>query len=371
MTNQLDTGIFCTPESSSFFAWHFSNFKDFDPAQAGHYMTVESYKVSHHEKKIACLQIPYPWNKNFESLVDELYDDSDHILILGAELHEATVDFIRRYNKKKISFFVCGFLDKRLDSSPVYQYLDWFTTSVHFYKNVKPWFLDKHLHPWQTKPYYFDALLGRKKYHRDFAYNFIQENLKDQGVTTYINDIKTNFTDTSSDHWIWEDKGLEGHANVQWTCDMIEYYGHRMSLSQVIPLDVYNKTAYSLVAETNWNNDFVFFTEKTVKPILGKRLFIMVGHMHALRRLRNLGFRTFGDIIDESYDNIEGADQRFAKALEQLEYLCSMPQDQILEKVKPIAEYNYQHMLDINWYELYFRVHFEKYFTKPLLQKQS
>jgi hypothetical protein len=367
---QVSTGIFYTAESSSFFSWHFSNFKEFNLANSAHYLTTESFIAGQHDLKIACLQIPYPYNKNFETLIDSIYDHCDRILILGAELHEATVDFIRRYDKKKISYFVCGFLDKRLQYSLVHQYLDWFTTSIHFYKNVKPEILSQ-LNPHAPKTFYFDALLGRKKPHRDYAYKFINDNLINKGVTTYINTTEINFLDSNSSHWIWENDGLTEHSNIQWTCDMISYHGHKMSLSQVVPIEIYNQTAYSLVAETNFNNDFVFFTEKTVKPMLAKRLFIMLGHRHALQRLRNLGFRTFGDIIDESYDEVEGTNQRFELALEQLRVLCSMPQQEILNKCKNIVEYNYNHLINIDWYELYFRVHFEKYFLMPALRRQN
>ena len=48
----------------------------------------------------------------------------------------------------------------------------------------------------------------------------------------------------------------------------------------------------------------IFLTEKTFKPILLKMGFLIAGQPGALKKLRDLGFKTFSDYWDESYDNI-------------------------------------------------------------------
>lgn len=235
-------------------------------------------------------------------------------------------------------------------NSRVYNLMDWFITTTHFYKVVRPSILFD-LTPYTPKPLMFDALLGRKKPHRDQAYDFIKGNgLDKQGIVTYINDHSINFKTTSEDNWIWPTGEMSGHDNVEWTVDRVDYYGYKMSLSQIIPMDIYNQTAYSLVCETNFENDYVFFTEKTVKPIIGRRLFIMVGHRYALRQLRNMGFKTFNSIIDESYDELERPIERHAAALEQLRWLCQQDQQTILDQVKEIADHNFNHMMGYDWY---------------------
>ena len=197
----------------------------------------------------------------------------------------------------------------------------------------------------------FDALLGRKKPHRDQAYDFvINTGLINDGIVTYINDHQINFNDEDTSSWIWEDRGLEEHNNVQWTVDFVRYYGHSMSLSQVIPINIYNQTAYSLVCETNFHNDYIFYTEKTVKPIIGRRLFITLSHQYALQGLRELGFRTFDGIIDESYDQMDLPQERHAAALEQLKWLCQQPQEQIQSQIQEIVDHNYNLMLGKDWY---------------------
>ena len=363
MFQQPNTGIFYPKESSGFFHYHFSNFKQFRAQDASHYLSIDSFISTPHDQKIACFQIPYPYNTSIERDIDSVYDHVDHILIIGCELHPPTVDFVRRYDRPKITYFLCGYLDQPMTHSKCYPFLDWFITSTYFYKHIRPQTLAE-LHPYDVKPLAFDALLGRKKPHRDQAWVYINRYLKEHGLTTYINSYDTNFVEDNSQQWIWETEGIEFKKKIEWTVDFVDYYGHEMSLSQVIPIGVYNQTAYSLVAETNIENDYVFFTEKTVKPILAQRLFITLGNRYTLARLRELGFKTFDSIIDESYDSIEGTEDRFNAALTQLNLLCGRDQQQVLEKCQAIVKHNAQHMIETDWYELYFRGNFENLFCK-------
>ena len=79
-------------------------------------------------------------------------------------------------------------------------------------------------------------------------------------------------------------------------------------------------------------------------------MFVAFAGQHYLRNLHNLGFKTFGNIIDESYDEEPDMDIRYAMIYEQMLYLFKQPQEKILEQVRPIAEYNKRVMLDTDWY---------------------
>jgi hypothetical protein len=151
--------------------------------------------------------------------------------------------------------------------------------------------------------------------------------------------------------WLWEPGIIQLKDEFYWTVTSIRYQGRSMSLSQVVPISIYNQTAYSVVAETNYDNHYSFCTEKIVKPILAERLFIVFSGQHYLRNLRSLGFKTFDGIIDESYDSIEDNNLRFKSACEQITYLINQPQDKILEQIRPITEHNKQVMLETDWYE--------------------
>jgi hypothetical protein len=156
---------------------------------------IESSKVNtENSKHIACFQIPYPYDSIIEDQIDEIYDHADHILVLGSELHKRTVKFISDYDYEKITYFLCGYLQGgQVTKAKVYKFLDWFITSTHFYRHIRPDLLFK-LNPYEPKPLMFDALLGRKKVHRDTAYHYIHDNgLIEQCSLSYINSYKSNF----------------------------------------------------------------------------------------------------------------------------------------------------------------------------------
>jgi hypothetical protein len=361
----MDVSIYIPEESVNVFRFHINQLANRSFDNWSFYHNPEIFKTSARGRKIACFQIPYPWDPKIEQQLDDIYEHVDYILIIGSELHAKTVDFIRKYDWKKINYFICGYLHLPMANARVYKFLDWFTTSTHFYRNVKPSILHN-LNPYDTKPLMFDALLGRKKPHRDLAYNFLTENnMLDQGAVTYINDHRVNFDHTDSNKWIWQSEGIEDFEvrsqTINFTVDRVDYYGYNMSLSQIIPIDIYNRTAYSLVCETNFDNEFVFLTEKTVKPILARRLFITLGNRYHLAALRRLGFKTFDSIIDESYDSIENPTERHTAAMEQLQRLCSMDQTSVLEQAQPILDYNYDKMYSTDWYNL-FRLDFGDFF---------
>ena len=64
----------------------------------------------------------------------------------------------------------------------------------------------------------------------------------------------------------------------------------------------YIDTVCSMVSETNDNDYEIFMTEKIWKPIMAQHIFIVHGNYLYLQRLREMGFKTFGNYFDESYD---------------------------------------------------------------------
>ena len=315
-------------------------------------------------KRIALFQIPYPWDKRIEHEIDLLYDHVDDILILCEEVHGVTVEFMHRYDREKITYFICGKLHHRLNFSFANQFLNWIITSVTVYRDISPSRLFD-LRPWDTKPYMFDVLLGRKKPHRDHAYDFIlKNNLDSQCIMTYLNSMNFTGSQKTNQNWIWETEGiddLEAAKNITWSVERVKYHGKNVSVSQIMPIEVYNQTAYSLVCETEYENHYTFITEKTVKPILAQRLFITLGNRYTLKFLQEIGFKTFHGIIDESYDEIEAVTGRHEAALEQMRWLCQQDQQDILKRIRPIVQHNFKHAYTTDWYGL-FSAPFSSYF---------
>jgi hypothetical protein len=101
-----------------------------------------------------------------------------------------------------------------------------------------------------------------------------------------------------------------------------------------------------LVTETVAKGRKLHLTEKSFKPICLKMPFIIVGTCGSLKHLRSYGFKTFGDVWDESYDN-EVDDvirlERIASLLRSLDELSLEGKQDLFNMTQEIVEYNYNH----------------------------
>jgi hypothetical protein len=89
----------------------------------------------------------------------------------------------------------------------------------------------------------------------------------------------------------------------------------------------YFANAYcNIVMETHFDADGcagIFLTEKTFKPIKHGQLFFIAGPAGSLQLLRDMGYRVFDTILDNSYDRIPDHTERWKKlcgAIEQSQY---------------------------------------------------
>jgi hypothetical protein len=80
-------------------------------------------------------------------------------------------------------------------------------------------------------------------------------------------------------------------------------------------------------------------------------LFIVAGGQHYLQFLRQSGFQTFDGILNESYDLEPDDSRRYQMAFNELAKLTQQPQQEILEKIRPIVEHNRQVLFETNWHQ--------------------
>ena len=329
--------------------YHLDHFTHHTPNEWAVYDDLGHFLNSDNPVNLAFLHLPFPFTLDTQAKLDQLREKCDHVFAVGSELHNVTCDFIKRNDYANITYYICGQLNFDLEHASIGHYYDWFDTSRYFYKTYLPEILTRIKHS-EPKSAGFDILLGRKKLHRDQVYKFVKNNLRiEEYVMTYFNEYQISF-DTGHDQWRWEEPGLRFIDTPKWTVDRVEYFGHRMSLSQIIPIGIYNQTNYSVIAETNYNKDYSFYTEKTSKPIIARRLFVMFGGQYYLRNLRKLGFKTFDNVIDESYDEIDNDIIRWAEACKQIQYLCQQDPAEILKKIQPIVDHNFNVMMTTDWH---------------------
>lgn len=189
------------------------------------------------------------------------------------------------------------------------------------------------------KSYYFDALLGTPRAHKNIVKNLIDNSKnKNKFMLSYNGNPFINPTC----NWITAtNKDIPGEP--------IMYNSvQEANPTCVIPYKIYNQCWYSLVAETNETQPN-FYTEKTGKPLLSKRLFVMFAGQHHLKNLKESGFKTFDGIIDESYDDISDLETRYQQAWKQVEFLLEQDPVVIHKQAESILEYNHNHFMTTDW----------------------
>lgn len=111
----------------------------------------------------------------------------------------------------------------------------------------------------------------------------------------------------------------------------------------------YNESFLSIVVETYCGDNPPFFTEKIWKPIAMKQPFILINSKHSLKFLRDLGFKTFNGIIDETYDTLDNPD-RFETTLREIKRISnfSIPElNRMHQELENVLEHNYNHFYDV------------------------
>ena len=106
----------------------------------------------------------------------------------------------------------------------------------------------------------------------------------------------------------------------------------------------YDITLLSVVTETRFYLNDVFNTEKIYKPIANRHPFIVVGPAKTLENLHNMGYKTFSDYFDESYDDIEDPVHRMFKITTLCRKINEWPKDKkedFYYDVMHITEHNF------------------------------
>lgn len=114
----------------------------------------------------------------------------------------------------------------------------------------------------------------------------------------------------------------------------------------------YESTFVSLVPETLFDKNAIFFSEKTWKTIAAGHPFFLVSSPGMLAELRNMGFYTYGSFWDESYDNTESIHEKILQIVGELKKLSHLSDDKLLSlrrDMQGIIEHNQRHFRSMWW----------------------
>ena len=113
------------------------------------------------------------------------------------------------------------------------------------------------------------------------------------------------------------------------------------------PIMFLQKSYFSVVTGTNCfkkDEQGVTVNEKEFKVILSKHPFLLIARPNTLTQLKQMGFKTFDQWFDESYDTEENDSLRLLKVTKEVERLCHISNedwDKMLEEMRPITEHNF------------------------------
>lgn len=96
---------------------------------------------------------------------------------------------------------------------------------------------------------------------------------------------------------------------------------HPYVLSYFTKFDLFAKTKFSIVVETEAEHHEYHVTEKTLKCLVAGHPFVVIGTPRYLEFLRNLGFMTCQHLFSESYDTVVNLDQRMDAVINLVKHL--------------------------------------------------
>jgi len=124
-----------------------------------------------------------------------------------------------------------------------------------------------------------------------------------------------------------------------------------MHINQVALTDstdqYYTDTYFSVVSETNFYNQYgsgLFLSEKVFKPVSKRHPFLVLGRPHTIKKFKEIGYKSFSGIIDESYDDEIDDNKRMHMVLEETKRLCNLSERELehfLTVASEITTYNY------------------------------
>lgn len=251
-------------------------------------------------------------------------------------------------NNHKISLIAGG------DMEPTYSYLAYenflpkifdYTENVQAADRINEIF-DKH-----EKPYKFLFLNGRGRQHRSYLIKeFLSSGLLSQALWSNLDDRDTSM----SVHFLPSKYEVDKYRNqidqpVTFNRDLAaKHHLFNQEWGEIyINADAYIDTYFSLVTETVFDYPYSFRTEKIWKPIAMGHPWIVASNRGYYRDIRNLGFQTFGHVIDESFDLIDNSQDRLDRIKLIVEDLCQQDLASFLKECYNICKYNQQHLVEL------------------------
>jgi len=128
-----------------------------------------------------------------------------------------------------------------------------------------------------------------------------------------------------------------------------------MNYSVLSNYDRVRDTLFEMVFETIYESNenlIVQTSEKTFKPFVHKKPFLIFSYTGIWKELKNLGFKSFEYMFDEKYDSMPDANTRLYNVMNQFKEICNKPIGELNEIVKEnIKTQDYNFDIMIGWFK--------------------
>lgn len=182
---------------------------------------------------------------------------------------------------------------------------------------------------------------------------FIEKDLMPHGLVSFHSTVQDCEHEINSPHTRLSEKSkaqikqtISSSVNLPQILDHEKIDGNLSAHFGHQEYKLWQRSFLHVVNETVFYDQKLYLTEKTFKPIVALRPFVLVAAPGNLEYLRSYGFRTFDQWWDERYDLIEDPDDRLDAITMIVENLCKQPFREIQEMLidmQPILEYNKKH----------------------------
>ena len=282
---------------------------DTELQQIGMYFKDRTLPAPVHVTAIFKCVYDYWYNFSFDKVIQDIREKNpSSVVILGENEWQLwfTEEFIQLINERNI----------KLTLTTASTQTEWTETDVEKY-NIKNYHIEywptfwinhsenrldaadfsyKHYQPPQSFSHPFICLMNRGHLHRCATIDQLAKHgLLDKGVVTW-HDIHNEGDEYDFKHYDRSVRKLDDKFDAE--------------LSSFIIPNEYHESLFDFVTESAWQT--VIISEKTVKPLLLKKPFAVLGARHYNKFLVELGFELYDEFIDYSYDNIEDTLERSA-----------------------------------------------------------
>ena len=135
-------------------------------------------------------------------------------------------------------------------------------------------------------------------------------------------------------------------ADLPWQLDAVPINGNLSARFGHEEYHLWQRSLWHVVTETVFYDPKLHLTEKTFKPIVSQRPFVLVAAPGNLAYLRSYGFQTFDHWIDESYDMIQDPDLRLDAIVNEIARFANMSVEQlrmIHQDMQSVLDHNKKH----------------------------